>query len=180
MADAVLQAAKPLPAPVAVVGHSLGGAVAIEMARNAPDVVSRLALIAPLGLGAGINEAFLKRFPDATTHAQAEDVLHLLVERPRLISAQMVAHVLAFLKSDRHREGLRRIAAEIMDFGTVELPGGCKPTLIWGENDRVNPLDRERLDALDLPLHVLPNTGHVPQTESVTRTNQILLDALAG
>ena len=35
----------------AVVGHSLGGAVAVRLARRSPERVARLALVAPLGFG---------------------------------------------------------------------------------------------------------------------------------
>ena len=181
MADAVLQSVGgKLGSSFAVAGHSLGGAVALEIARQAPDKVSRMALIAPLGLGAGINETFLKRFPELDSPTETESILRLLVERPRLISPQMVAHVLEFLKTDANREGLRRIATEVLALGRIQLPEGSNPTVIWGENDQVNSPDLAWLKELGATVHVLPKTGHLPQIESVMRTNRILLEALAG
>lgn len=166
-------------APLRLVGHSLGGAVALDIARAHPEHVSRMALIAPLGLGAGINEQFLLAYPELQDAEAAEDVLRLLVERPRLVSRQMVDHVLSALKNPTYRDGLREIAASILAMETPALPNGQDMTVIWGENDRVNPLDQIRLAQAGIDAHVLPATGHMPQIEAVRKTNEILLEALS-
>src|SRR5579863_9127799 len=53
-------------APVHLVGHSLGGAIAIQMAAVRPDLVASLFLLAPAGLGRGLDPRFLADFPELT------------------------------------------------------------------------------------------------------------------
>ncbi|MEV0058671.1 alpha/beta fold hydrolase [Nocardia sp. NPDC050718] len=43
---------------VTVVGHSLGGGVAMQFAYQFPEKVERLALVCPAGMGAGVHPAF--------------------------------------------------------------------------------------------------------------------------
>lgn len=56
--------------PLAVVGASLGGWIALEMAVRCPHHVSRLALISPVGLRFGAPE--VRNFTDLFGHGEAE------------------------------------------------------------------------------------------------------------
>ncbi|MFI5499959.1 alpha/beta fold hydrolase [Nocardia asteroides] len=57
---------------VTVVGHSLGGGVAMQFAYQFPEKVQRLALVCPAGMGAGVHPAFrLATLPGAGPGLQA-------------------------------------------------------------------------------------------------------------
>ena len=169
-----------LPSHFAVVGHSLGGAIAMELAALLPERVSHLILIAPAGLGGTLDEAFLHQFPELHTEEATEALLHRLVDRPRLISRHMAKHILKHLATENNRDALRRIARALTDFAAPQVPAHIPTTLIWGEQDQINPLHKERLALLPFALHVLPDTGHMPQMEAPRKTNAIITEALGG
>lgn len=180
MAQAIAAGLTDLRAPCAVVGHSLGGAVSLELARIRPDLVTHLVLLAPLGLGTGVNPAFLDAYPGLSDPETAQQALHLAVARPRLISPMMVGHVLNTLRDDSYRAALRQIATQIRDYGSATVPPGPKTTVIWGAEDQINPIDRARVDQLDLDLHLLADTGHLPQLEANQTVNRLIQGAITG
>ena len=55
-----LALAQRIDGPFHLVGHSLGGGLAMMMANQAPVLVKSLFLIAPAGLGASVDENFLR------------------------------------------------------------------------------------------------------------------------
>ena len=101
--------------PVHLVGHSLGGAVAIALAAEHPSLVRSLALIAPAGLGRGADSDFVARLPEARRPRSSSRCCTRLVSRPRLINRQMVARVLAQLDEPGRREAFRAIGAHLGD-----------------------------------------------------------------
>lgn len=179
MADAVGEAMRVITSgPVCVVGHSLGGAVALALARRAPGLVERLVLIAPAGLGRALDRTFLEGFAEIEDVDAAMELLRRLVVRPRLVSAAMAEHVLRSLGVEGAREGLRRIAEKTMEAGRpdgLELPDGA---VIWGEEDSINPPDKAYLDQLGWPVHIIACAGHLPHIEAITKTNTIIAAAL--
>lgn len=166
-----------LAAPFAVIGHSLGGTVAAELASARPELVSRLVLIAPAGLGEPVDRAFLEAFPALDSEQSARRLLEMLVTRPRLISPQMVRHVLRFLGEPGRREALETIAGKIpADFRF------CVPhpdvTVVWGASDRIIAPSSSRLHLLGLSAHVLEGAGHMPHVELARRTNTLIAEAI--
>jgi pimeloyl-ACP methyl ester carboxylesterase len=180
MAAAVAEAVQgKLLRPFPIVAHSLGGAVALELARLHPDMVSYAVLLAPAGLGQRLDGEFLTRFPELNTPEDAEALLHKLVSRPRLISSQMVNHVLAFLGKPRAREYLRSIAGTLLGLRPVAIPEQLATSIVWGDKDEVNPSDPSRLEALTAEIHIIPNTGHMPHVEAARKVNAIILEAIS-
>src|SRR5262249_27213839 len=58
-----------------LVGHSMGGAIAMHVASHQPDWVASLTLIAPAGLGVEINSAFIDGFVRAHRRREMQEVL---------------------------------------------------------------------------------------------------------
>ncbi|MBV9653991.1 MAG: acetoin dehydrogenase dihydrolipoyllysine-residue acetyltransferase subunit, partial [Acetobacteraceae bacterium] len=67
-----------------LVGHSLGGAVAIQLAREKLAHVASLTLIAPAGLGPEIDGAFISGMVEASRRKQVQPLLEKLVRDKRL------------------------------------------------------------------------------------------------
>jgi pimeloyl-ACP methyl ester carboxylesterase len=169
-----------------VVGHSLGGGVAMQMAYQFPEMVERLVLVSSGGLGREVN-FFLR----AATLPGSEWVLPLLASGGVLSAGGSIG---GFLRSLGMRAGpdlqeMWRGFASLHDAearqafihtlrGIVE-PGGQRvsardrlylaqevPTLLmWGERDPIIPVEHAFSANDEIPgsrLEVLPNAGHFP------------------
>lgn len=178
MALAVIAALAPLQAPMTIVGHSLGGAVAVGIAARRPDLVSSLVLIAPAGVGGKTRSDFLKNFPALETADDARPLLEQLVARPKLIGPQMVQYVLGFLDAPGRREALRRIGDRLSEIGDVGIPAGVPTVAVWGDADTINVPSSRLAEIFGDRLHLLQGVGHMPHVEQARATNAIIRAAL--
>lgn len=174
-------------APVHVVAHSLGGAVAIALAARRPDLVRSLTLIAAAGLGRGVDEGFLHDYPRLQSPGETEALLHRLVSRPRLINRFMVARVQEQLNVPGARDGLIAIAEELVRIDAIleaplqALAASTLPRLaIWGEMDPIVPLDRDRLARFGGQSLILADAAHLPHVEAPRAVNERLLTWLSA
>lgn len=157
------------PAPVDLVGYSLGGAVAIRVAAARPQLVRRLVLVSPSGVPSG---------------------------RGALADAAALAHAALLagpgfwplLARDVARAGLRGVLAAGRDVRADDaralLPRIVAPTLVvWGDRDRlVLRSDVEQIAAgiLDARLETFAGCGHVPMAECPQRLAAVVAGFLAG
>jgi pimeloyl-ACP methyl ester carboxylesterase len=141
--------------PVDLVGHSLGGLVALRVAAARPELVRKLILIAPPGIQ-----------PRRSAIAYGPPlVASLLRARPRF---------LVRVATDAARAGPRNLlrggAYVAATDARSEAARVQTPTLlVWGEHDRMTPstIGQEWLEALpDARLHVIPGASHVPMVET--------------
>lgn len=165
-----------------IVGHSLGGAVAIQLAAARPDLARSLVLIASAGLGGGIDEAFLREYPKLDDPEATLALLQRLVSRPRLINRFMVARVLDQLSAPGFRDGLTKIADAIVEINDTIQPSldalatKDPPRLgIWGGADSIVPIDEAKLARFCAECSVLPGVAHLPQVEAVRDVNERLV-----
>ncbi len=169
-----------------LVGHSLGGAVALAIAKAQPDHVASLALIAPAGLGPEISIAYVEGFLAADRRKPMKDVLALLFADPKGMNADMVENVLRFKRLDGVPEALAAIAGnliahekQVIDLRSV-LTGIDVPRLvIWGEGDAIIPARQS--DGLPAEIEVarLAGAGHMPMMEEAAMVNRLLAAHLA-
>jgi len=157
--------------PVHLVGHSLGGGVALLIARERPDLVASLFLIAPAGLGAGVDPGFLRAYPTLADEDAAFAMLRRLVTKPQFISAQTVAYALDQLNRGGARQALSRVAEQLIAAHARlcavadEIADSAVPRMVvWGAEDRINPLDAARLAAFG-DHAILPAAGHLAHIE---------------
>jgi pimeloyl-ACP methyl ester carboxylesterase len=160
--------------PSVIVGHSLGGAVALKLAVDQPELVAGLVLIDSAALGSSIGQELLALMAGSAGTDTARGLLSVFFEDQKLVTERGVEEMAAF-QEDGGWEAQQAVAnAAFADgaqsFGLNDtLAEIDKPVLlIWGENDRVIPLDHA-VAALtlfpDAILKVFPDTGHVPQVE---------------
>ena len=164
-----------------LVGHSLGGAVALYTALHHPAHVASLTLIAPAGLGDKVDAAFIDGFIKANRRKQLQEVLEKLVADPSLISRDMAEDVLKFKRLDGATEALRAIADANFSagrqttllrdrLGEIAVP----VQVIWGAEDRILPArDAQGLPA-NVAVHVLPVAGHMPHMEKAAEVNRLI------
>lgn len=180
-----------------IVGHSLGGAVALRFAGRYPQQVERLILVD----AAGILErtAFLKHNTALPVNGNAErpavlqralesvDYLRgTLIEQTGFIPDPMNAayhnsNAWEWLVSDSpNTNAAYALVAENFAEAVFTMP---VPTfIVWGAADRVAPLRTGKLLARRLPqaqLEVIEDAGHVPMQSHVDVFMQYLEPALA-
>jgi pyruvate dehydrogenase E2 component (dihydrolipoamide acetyltransferase) len=164
---------------VHLIGHSLGGAIAVLLAQVRPELVASLVLIAPAGLGCGVDPAFLSAFAALTEPEETQTLLERLVVRPRLINKHLVALVLAQLAKPGARQALKAIAEGILrgdaaiEAAAEAVAARALPRLvIWGEDDSINPLNQSKLAAFGGEREIVPGTAHLPHIEDPRRFNE--------
>lgn len=178
LSDAVASGIEALPdAPIRVdlLGHSLGGAVALDVARRYRRLVHRLVLVdaatAPIERTIDPLAASIPFAP--ANLAEVRRALSTSVNN-RFLSHPIVALAAAVYKGRRkNRPQLLKLVASIAAgedaLGPRELARIPHETLVlWGDRDRIFPLAGGRALTRALPharLEVLPGCGHVPPTE---------------
>lgn len=165
-----------------IVGHSLGGAVAIRLAHLRPDLVGSLTLLSPAGVSADLDEGFVFTLPTLTDRETAEWLFRRLVVRPNLINKTMITYVLGELEKPGRRQALQRIAVAMRGLHGEMQPAcrvvgerGIPRLTIWGERDRVNRLYPDALAAFGGETLILPDVGHVPHAEAAVAVNRAII-----
>lgn len=157
------------------------------LALEQPARVSSLSLLAPAGLGRGIDHDFLTRYPELSNKEEAEALLQKLVSKPLLINRFTIARVLEQLSRPGSREALRRIAAGLcahepeLAAAAAEIAARDVPRMvIFGGADAINPPDEAALAAFGGRLIMIPEAGHLPHFEAARQVNAELAGFIAG
>jgi pyruvate dehydrogenase E2 component (dihydrolipoamide acetyltransferase) len=180
LADAILRAMEALGLQrVHLVGHSLGGGVALRLAASHTARIASLALLAPFGLDAAIDATYPIDFVAAKKTRDLQKCLTRLFADPSLMSREMVDQVARNKRLDGADAALAKIAAAnfTSDAPRVDLAAlgqGVPVAVIWGAQDSIIPAT----DMVHLPKHVsahrLPAVGHLPHLEAAEAVNRIL------
>jgi pimeloyl-ACP methyl ester carboxylesterase len=158
---------------VTVIGASLGGWIATELALLEPQRVSRLIVVDPAGMlypDEPVGDMFvLSAVETAERMFPAGPLRDAAVEQAR--QPARPGDPLA-ARRDRSAQAAQRIAADPY-MSDPTLPARARAlvmpvTIVWGEEDRIHPLVHSRLWTQALPgadLHVIPHAGHGPQNQ---------------
>ncbi len=170
-----------------LVGHSMGGALALYLAARRPELVASLTLLAPAGLGVKVNTGFIDGFVRLERRREAGEVLSQLVCDPALIGRAMIEEVLRYKRLDGVGAALRTISAAWFAEGsqkldlTGELAALKTPVqIIWGREDRIIPVAHAEAFQGRVPVHILDKVGHLPQMEKSAEVNRLIARFLDG
>lgn len=177
-----------LPARFALAGLSMGGIVAMELLRRAPDRITRIALMDtnPLAETPTVAAAREPQIVGVRT-GRLEQVMrdemkpHYLAPGPhRAEVLELVMDMALALGADTFVRQSRALQRRRDQQGTLRK---CKvPTLVLcGAHDALCPVKRHTFMAELIPyakLVVLENAGHLPTLETPAETTQALRDWL--
>ncbi len=154
---------------VHLVGHSMGGEIALVFALWQPDRVASLTLIAPAGLGPEINAEFISGFVRAQRRREMQEVLSLLVHDHGVQAA------LEAIAEEWFPGGVQRVGL------AATLEGLRMPVqLIWGRDDRIIPVAHAEALAGRVPVHILDQAGHLPHMEKAGEVNRLITRFIAA
>jgi pimeloyl-ACP methyl ester carboxylesterase len=183
-----------------IVGHSLGGGVAMQFAYQFPERCERLVLVSSGGLGRELHLVLR-----AATLPGAEWVLPVICPPWLRDTVNGVARVLwrAGLRADPNLEELWRGYASLADaearqaflhtlrtvvdargqrvsaVDRLYLAGEVPTLLVWGEHDPLIPVHHAHTAHATIPgsrLEIFPEAGHFPHRDDPMRFAEILLD----
>jgi pimeloyl-ACP methyl ester carboxylesterase len=183
-----------------VVGHSLGGGIAMQFAYQFPELCERLVLVSSGGLGREVHPLLR-----ASTLPGSELVLPLLTHARVLAAGEAVAKAIGFLRLQAGTD-LAEFAHGYASLGDAEAraafiatmravldAGGQRvsaldrlylaevlPTLIvWGGGDPIIPVAHGRTAHEAMPgsrFEVLDGVGHFPQLERPLEFSRLLAE----
>lgn len=194
-ADATVALMDALDIPSAhLLGNSMGGYVASELALSHPDRADRLVMMGPGGLFVPVTSpdrsegaTALMAFMMDPTREKMVAWVDTMVANKDVISDELIDQRLA----NALQPGVLQAAGEI--FGSLaQYPRDVPlfalvdriqhPTLItWGRDDRMLPLDGALLAARRMPnveLHTFANCGHWAQVERKYEFERIVIEFL--
>lgn len=155
-----------------LLGHSLGGAVAVALAARAPDRCRSLTLVAPAGFGSSPDVDYLRGFARANARRELMPLLEHLFADPKFVTRQMAEDLLRFKRTDGVSEALETLLTTLLDGDrqALDLRGLLQertgPTMIlWGADDRVLPLPEREGLGTSARLRVVEGAGHMVPIE---------------
>jgi pyruvate dehydrogenase E2 component (dihydrolipoamide acetyltransferase) len=164
-----------------LVGHSMGGGIAAQLALDAPQRVRSVALIAGAGLGDEVNNSYTEGFVGAQSRRELKPVVELLFADAGLVSRQMLDDLLKYKRLDGVADALGALGASLFAGGRQgEQPGRrldarAMPVLVvWGEQDRIIPPAHAAHAPEGATVKLLPGAGHMPQMEKAGEVNALL------
>ena len=191
LADAVTGVLDALGADRAhLVGHSMGGAVALAVAARDPARIASLTLIAPSGFGAEINAGYLRGFADAQTRRELKPVAGQLFADESLVTRQLVDDLLAYKRLDGVDASLHTLLGTLLDgdaqrgdsaaaLAAASPRGGAMPvTVVWGRADRIIPAAQAESVA-GAVRHLIDGAGHMPHMERPAEVQAAIEETIA-
>jgi pyruvate dehydrogenase E2 component (dihydrolipoamide acetyltransferase) len=168
-----------------LVGHSMGGAIAMQMALDHPSKVKSMTLICSAGLGPEIG-SYVQNYIAAQGRKDLKPVLETLFADKSLVSRQLVDDVLKYKRLDGVEAFLKPLAESLFGGGTQrDAPGksiaGTSPPalVIWGKADEVIPA-AHAANLAGAKVHVIDGAGHMVFMEKAGEVNALIKSHIAG
>src|SRR5690606_3573141 len=149
-----------------VVGHSMGGQIAIHLAADAPDRVDRLVLIAAAGIPRPIDARSLVQFLAGVAPITSWGDPRFI---PAIVRDALKAGPITLLQASAHilRDDVRPL-----------LPAIRAPTLVvWGTRDPLLPVEHSRILADRIPdarRVLLHRAAHNPMVDRAREFNELV------
>ena len=170
-----------------IIGHSMGGGIALRLSLNHPDLVASLTMISSTGLGRDINSNYIEGFISANRRKEMKGVLTQLFSSDELVSRDMVNDVLKYKRLDGTTDALRRIADEVFPGGyqslsmkdhlsELSMPVQC----VWGTEDNIVPISHTEGLPSNITIHRVIGAGHMVHMEKAGEVNRLIEESISG
>jgi len=151
----------------------MGGALCLLLAARNPQAIASMTLIAPSGLGQGVNHSFIEQYPLASDSTSLRGLLEMLVCDTKMISELLVDYAFEQLNKKTTREALSIVARAIRN-SSDELESAKEKVIqadiprlvVWGQQDQINPVMVGDEQLFGGQWFHVPQCGHLPHVES--------------
>jgi pimeloyl-ACP methyl ester carboxylesterase len=179
-----------------VVGHSLGGGVAMQFTYQFPEIVERLVLVSSGGIGPEVSPLLrAASLPGAGPFiAATAPLMRALASRlqraekggrPPSTDLAEVAHGYGLLSDRERRAAFLSTVRSVIGFGgqkvsavdRLYLAEAVPVLIVWGGRDRLVPAHHAEHAHREIPgsrLEVFEGAGHLPQLEEPSRFVDVL------
>jgi pimeloyl-ACP methyl ester carboxylesterase len=185
---------------VTVVGHSLGGGVAMQFAYQFPERTERMILVAPGGLGPEVTPLIravtLPGFHAVMAALTVRGVRHVGIAGMRALSRSglaithdldEVADIYDTFKDPKARRAIAHVVRAVVDsrgqlvtmVDRAYLTQAMPMLIVWGSEDKVIPVKHAETALLVAPgavVEVLGNSGHFPHKDHPERFVKVVND----
>jgi len=170
-----------------LVGHSMGGEVAMRVAAGHPDRVERLGLVASVS-GDTPNRLrglrFVRPLLPLMSHIAVDRILRVSFSDPSKITAEVRDAYTDPMQIRGSMDGLHRMMSDAKRDEAINYERITQPTLIlWGDDERLLPefmLERLRQRLPRADLITVMAAGHVLLEEQPAACNRVLREFLAA
>jgi 4,5:9,10-diseco-3-hydroxy-5,9,17-trioxoandrosta-1(10),2-diene-4-oate hydrolase len=181
-----------------IVGHSMGGAIALRFTLMFPEMVDKLVLVSSAGLGKAVSPVlricaipFLGESLTRPSLSGTETSLKTLVYDPAVITKESINlnYKMASLPGAQKaflrilRTNFSPLFGQIGTTSMAELGTIKNPVLvIWGKQDHTIPIAHSDAAVKYLPdvhAHIFDHCGHLPMLEHEQEFNGLLSDFLS-
>lgn len=170
-----------------LVGHSLGGAIAIGLALAHPGRALSLTLVCSAGLGEDIADDYITGFMAAGRRKDIKPLIQMLFADPSLVSRDMLEDILKYKRLDGVETALASIAGAVFAdgrqgwvardrLGEIAIPVQA----IWGDEDKIVPVAHSAGLPGSVGVHVFEGKGHMVHMEAAPETNRLIEQIAAG
>jgi pimeloyl-ACP methyl ester carboxylesterase len=186
--------------PATIVGHSLGGGIAMQLAYQHPEQCGRLVLMCSGGISRDVHPIL------RAASLPGSEIVLPLITHPRLLRVgQAFGRALGGLGlqagpdvaeglrgyaslSDRHaraaflhtiRGVIDPLGQRISALDRLYLAEAVPSMIVWGEHDPIIPAEHGRIAHEAMPgsrLELIPDAGHFPMVSDPIRIARILAD----
>ena len=177
---------------VTVIGHSLGGGIAMQFAHQHGEYCKRIVLISSGGFGGDVG-----RVLRVLSLPGSELVLPVIASRPAILASNALRALTGSsnsfqarpsLSNRDNRQAFLRTLRAVVDFrgqAVSALNRVCMvlpAMIISGDQDRVIPVEHARAAHRTMPnsrLHIIPGVHHYPPTERPETVARLIDDFIA-
>ncbi len=167
--------------PYHLVSSSLGGKIAVEFAHKYPELVSRIVLICPSGMGDKEQLPIMEGVRGRDPHAVVRSVFY----RPRVADRQLLRYYKTKFALRKWKTGFLKTVRGTLDLTVRDKMKDlkCPVMLITAAEDRICCPKTAEEAAQNLPQGVfvkIPKCGHAPQIEKAWKINRLVLHFLSA
>ncbi|WP_110205229.1 alpha/beta fold hydrolase [Nocardioides daejeonensis] len=187
-----------------IVGHSLGGGVAMQFAYQFPERTERLVLVAAGGLGPEVTPLIraitTPGIQPLLALAALPGIRHLGTAALRGLANKSVAalrdldeiaDIVDSFADPRTRTAVRNVTRSVVDWGgqyvtmadRAYLVEGLPICVVWGRDDLVLPVRHANIAAALVPsarIEIMPNSGHFPHRDHPERFAKVVQEFVAS